>query len=202
VADKFTIRCPVCLANNSVNKNISVNKIINCISCKRNFEFKNALPVKNAQQDKIVSSQAIDEIKIEANLGPIAWIVSLISILLISLIIREYVEDFEGPKFLVFYFIFFIVIYLISTFSRWYWKDCIAVSVVGLIAFEVPAMIRYFDATNNGMENFTVMIVTMLVGGIIFFLRAQHLKDTGDFFGDCSSCSGGGCGGGCGGCGG
>ncbi len=198
----YSIRCPTCLATNSVAKNSSVNKIINCNKCKRKFEFKDALPMKTENHPESVSSKVLNEIYQLENLSISNWVISVIAIILIIIVVRLYDIDMLGSDFIVFYIFTFIITILINTLCRWYWKDILSVSILGFVLFELIGVVRYIDASNNAMQNFSGLQATMFIGGVLFFVRAKHFNNTGNSSGDSSSCSGGSCGGGCGGCGG
>lgn len=206
MTDQYSIRCPTCLATNSVDKNISVNKVISCKSCLQKFVFKNALPIKSEVNDETINNPVIDNIQIVETFGLFSWITGLLLIILTSLIVRNHIDEMKGPDFLFFYILLFVGVFILSSLVRWFWKDIIAISLLGFIFFELVAVIRYIDASKNGMKNFGFMIILMIIGGIIFFIRAKHLNNHSGFAGSSgcssSSCSGGGCGGGCGGCGG
>ncbi len=194
----YSIRCPTCLATNAVNKNISVNKIITCISCKRGFAFKDALPQKNDLKNKATKEIVVNEFTITDSVGNVFWIIAAVSIIALSLIARFYVDDMDGPEFLWFYIKLFLALIILSSMTRWLWRDIIAVSLVPFILFELVAIIRLIDGILMGMSNFWDMVIFMVIGGVIFFLRAHHVSSSSSD-GDCSS---GGCSSGCGGCGG
>ncbi len=195
----YSIRCPTCLATNSVNKNIAVNKIISCISCKRGFAFKDALAQKSEQKNA-TKDITVDAFTIVDSVGNVFWIIAAVGIITLSLIARFYVDDMDGPEFLWFYMKLFVGLIIISSMTRWFWKDIIAVSLIGFILFEFVAVLRLIDGLLMGMRNFWGMAIFMVVGGLLFFVRAHHVSSLSSD-GDCSSGSGG-CGGGCGGCGG
>ncbi len=202
MSNYYSIRCPTCLATNSVVKNASVSKVITCNKCKRKFEFKDALPMKTENNIKPISSKALSEIRQLENLSISNWVISIIGIILIVIVVRLYDMDMLGSDFIVFYIFTFIITILVNTLCRWYWKDILSVSILGFVLFELIGVVRYIDALNNDMQNFSGLQATMFIGGVLFFVRTKHFNNTDNSSGDCSSCSGGSCGGGCGGCGG
>ena len=201
MADEFLIRCPVCLHKHSVTKNISVNKILICERCGKSFEFQNALPDKDSV-NKLNNAVSISEITVTDVVGVKFWLFSLLLCLLSFTYIRDYTVDMNGPGFLGFYFLLFFIVWVFSSVIRWFWIVSDEVSKVGFVLFEGVGVLRFIDGWSLGMRDFEIMIIMMVLGGFIFFLRAEHMQGSGNSSG-CSGCSsGGGCGGGCGGCGG
>jgi hypothetical protein len=83
---------------------------------------------------------------------------------------------------------------------------------MGALIFETVGLTRLLAGAHAGMRRFGLLIVMMLVGGALHFLRAEHFAGGNSRDGGCATfwgwggCSGGGggCGGGgtgCGGCG-
>jgi hypothetical protein len=119
----------------------------------------------------------------------------------------------QGPDFLGLYLGWFFLTRLTVMFLRHFGHDTTATTLIGLVCYELLAVARIIAGTAHGLHRWGFLIAMMVVGGLIFFLRAEHLKkgDGSSWITSCgtgSSCSGGGgcggggCGGGCGGCGG
>jgi ankyrin repeat protein len=116
---------------------------------------------------------------------------------------------FDGPSFLAFYVLLFIVTFASSHAIR---KaiDTDEVNYLALLVFEGVGVIRIFYGATHGMHKFGFLIIGMIIGGIIL-LRPNIIESSGNsgsdgFFSSSSSSScgggcGGSCGGGCGGCG-
>lgn len=202
MADELLIRCPVCLLRRSVAKNIPVREVINCAKCGQSFEFQNALPDKSAVANtKADPSIALGNYTVVEEVGWSFWFLSLLLSLITILLVSGLAVDMRGTEFLWLYFFFFIALWSVSSILRWIWKDHIALSVVACLIFEAVAILRFTDGWPQGMRDFSGMLMMMVGGGVVFFVRAEHMSRRGDGSAGCSSGYGG-CGGGCGGCGG
>lgn len=120
----------------------------------------------------------------------------------------------RGPEFLFLYFAWFVLTFAAVLILRHRGLDKPLTTFSGLLVYEGFAVIRLIDGSAHGLHRWENLIIMMVIGGLVFFVRASHSGDgnsSGGFFHSCSSGSGcgsgsscgGGCGGGgCGGCGG
>ncbi|MDH5355964.1 MAG: hypothetical protein OEY09_16090 [Gammaproteobacteria bacterium] len=202
MADEYLILCPVCLHKHAAPKNIPVQQSIICNKCGRHFEFQNALPDKSSELEHPASSKSsISDYQIIDQVGWSFWLTSLLMLFACISLSRSLTIGMDGPSFIIFYFLLFLTLWIGSTFTRWMWKENIAISVVAFLIFEGIGTYRLFDGWSSGMRKFELLAVFMIIGGYIFFVRARHMRGSRDGSGGCSG-GGGGCGGGCGGCGG
>jgi len=112
----------------------------------------------------------------------------------------DFLPALSGPDFLLLYFVWFVVMYGTVLLFRWSGKDTPMVTLCGIAGYELLGVLRIIIGSLYGKENWGFLILMMVIGGIIFLLRASHLQSNGDGGGWWnSSCSGGS---GCGGCGG
>jgi hypothetical protein len=126
-------------------------------------------------------------------------------------------QNMPGEEFLVFYGLWLLALRVTVLILRSKGFDTALVTMSGIGAFLVPGMLRYMVGSAHGMHRWGFMFIMMVVGTIVFILRAHHFDNMGGggWTSGCSSCSstsscssgGGGCGsscggGGCGGCGG
>ena len=220
-AGTYNIRCPFCLFDREVPKNIDVNAQLDCEGCNRRFQFMNALPGEKVVQAEQMESDS-DELVLEEPeldletrdartmkvifMGAIATILGLWSL-------AGYTTDMDGPSFIVFYLTVGFAILMITNVIRWNYLDSFYVSTYGAALFIGLAIARYFEASAQGMSNFGFMWSICGVGFFTFFFRSEITEDgerNSTFFGTCSGCGsshcsdggcGSGCGGGCGGCG-
>jgi uncharacterized membrane protein YgcG len=124
----------------------------------------------------------------------------------------DFLHTMRGPDFLLLYFIWFIVTFGTVLLFRWRGKDTPLVTLGGLACYELLGLVRIIVGSMHGMQKWDFLILMMVIGGVIFLIRASFNQSNGDggswWSSNCSSGSscggGGGCGsgGGCGGCGG
>ncbi len=206
MASKRIVRCPVCLAAHPVSG--TSTGMIYCGNCNQKFTISTALPSSNdfsRPQEDLVE---INAVHIPDHINPvILWITSLAVFIVALVIARPLMAIPKGPGFLVYYSVFFLFLWAAVIFIRNYLDDHPHVTLIGLAIFEGIGIIRYFDASAVGMKNFGMLLMMMVIGGLLLFLRSEHINNRGDSWsstdagGGCSSGCGSGCGG-CGGCGG
>lgn len=118
----------------------------------------------------------------------------------------SFLHTMRGPDFLVLFAVWFLITFCGVWLFRCRDRDTPVTTLLGLACFEALGIARIMDGSAHGMHNWAFLILMMIIGGLIFFLRAEHFQNdgsNGSCSGGSSSCSsGGGCGGGGGGCGG
>lgn len=120
----------------------------------------------------------------------------------------NFLHTMRGPDFLLLFGGWFIVTFGGVLVFRWCVRDTPITTILGVICFESLGVARIIDGSAHGMHKWLFLILMMILGGLIFFLRADHFQNTGNSDGGSwwgSSCGSSGCGGGgsgCGGCGG
>ena len=199
MSDHYAMRCPTCLNVTSVPKDIDVNTILTCERCARRFEFRNALADNTvAQQAGVVNAAQRDRLMLLG--APVA----MASVAMIS----WWATVLDGPNFLGLYALFGLSAIAVATTVRWYYIDSFTVSTLAAAAYVAAGVIRYFEGSARGLENFEFMWTMLGIGLVLFFVRyeAKRGRDRVTLFGNCggcgsSGCGSSGCGGGCGGCG-
>ena len=129
--------------------------------------------------------------------------------------ILGFLHTMRGPDFLLLFGVWFLVTFGGVLLFRWRGQDTPFTTITGLAGYELLGIVRIIDGSAHGMHNWGFLILMMIIGGIIFLIRAEHFENTGNdgsggswwnsnSSGGSSGCSsgGGGCGGGGGGCGG
>jgi uncharacterized membrane protein YgcG len=120
-------------------------------------------------------------------------------------------EGINGPSFLIFFIIWLIGLRVALTVLRSKGHDYPFTTLACLGLFEGVGVFRIVDGHAHGLHRWGLLVVLMVIGGLLMFLRAEHFNQSGRGDGgscgsttsSCSSSSGGGgCGGGGGGCGG
>ena len=212
MAGSTIIRCPVCLASQTIASGYSADKQIHCGNCHRDFTLRNALPVSDSAGSSISAATAAAEpasaleMEVVQYRNPVlTWLFGFILFILLMNLARPFMLGLKGPGFLFFYGIVLVGIFVGLQLLRKLWEDSLHVSLVALILFEALGVVRYIDGTAIGMHRFGIMFIMMGLGGVLMFMRFESSfgsssSSSCSWFGGCSSCSG--CGGGCGGCGG
>jgi hypothetical protein len=202
----YTIRCPYCLCEKAVPQDIAVDKSLKCKECSRTYEFQNALPAAGDAAPQSVAPEL--HMRSHEDRLQRVLIVGGIAVFLCVWCLSIYASDLDGPSFLMLYLFSGIAGLLISNVVRWNYMDSFFVSTLAAVFFVLLGVLRYIDATAQGMSNFSAIWIMMVIGVVFYFVRSDTSgsKNKTTFFGCCgagcgSSC-GGGCGGGCGGCGG
>ena len=141
-----------------------------------------------------------------------AWLATAFLATLGALVTWDLSRHINGPQFLLLYLLLLCGTLVGQARLRRRWIDWIGISVMGALIFETVGLTRLLAGAHAGMRRFGLLIVMMLVGGALHFLRAEHFAGGNSRDGGCATfwgwggCSGGGggCGGGgtgCGGCG-
>ena len=99
----------------------------------------------------------------------------------------KYLGEVRGPEFLVVYAVMFVIFFAPVLVIRKVWQDHWVVTTAGLVAFEGLGVARIYFAAQQGKHRIGFLLIMMLLGGIIFLLRA---KETGEGYGICGSCGG------------
>jgi hypothetical protein len=204
-AAEYVVRCPYCLREKHVPKDISVEQVLHCDRCDKRYEFQNSLPGR--EDDVQVAVRDLATTSHEQRISRVLFLGLPVACLL-AWSLSAYSHGLNGPTFLVLYFFSGIGSLFISSLVRWNYVDTFYVSSTAAIFYVLLGILRYIDASAQGMSNFGFMVTFMFIGFFLFFIRSEQEggKRKTTFFGSCgggcgSSC-GGGCGGGCGGCGG
>lgn len=210
MAAQYVIRCPICLTKAAVDKDVPVTHEIKCPGCQRFYKLRNALPAKTASSVLPARTRLPPRNGAEDR-GPKTWVIVLGMVFLTVSSFEDY-HGIDGPSFLSFYSWVFLGIWLGVVLLRWMWIDSKAITLTGFLLFEGIGGARLVEWLHQGTKRFGLLIIMMLIGGGLFFLRSEHLKSSGRRNSGCGSggcgsgsgggCDGGGCGGGCGGCGG
>ena len=210
MASTMIIRCPICLASQTVSSSYPADKRIHCGNCDRDFTLGNALTASNTEMPNniVVARQSEPTINMQMEIvqtrNPIVtWLFGLIMLLMIMSYARPFMATLRGPGFLLFFAIILVVTLFGINWLRKAWEDSLHVTLITLILFESLGVLRYIDGSATGLHRFTIMFIMMAVGGILIFARAEYMANNSSS-GGCSGCSSScsGCGGGCGGCGG
>ena len=210
------IRCPACLASQSIASASNADAYVRCIRCGRRFQVRNALsePRSVNQDFEGVPHAAIAH---KNRLDVLAF-VCVAMVLFGSLATAVYGRSMRGPGFLLAFTVLLVYQLIITTLVRHKWRDTWVISLIGFVCFQLVGVDRFLDGSPRGMHNFGFMVLTMVFGGLMFFVRAKsdesgygiggHCAGGSSYGGGCAGgggCGGrGGCGGGggCGGCGG
>jgi uncharacterized membrane protein YgcG len=109
----------------------------------------------------------------------------------------------RGPDFLWLYFVWFIVSFGVVLLTRWRGNDSPWVTAFGVLAYEGLGLLRIVVGSMHDLHRWTFLILMMILGGLIFFIRVEFTRSGGDggtwWGSSCSGGSGGGSGGGGGG---
>lgn len=230
------VRCPVCLYLMAVPLAADDNTELQCVSCKRPFRLRNALasnamtrhgdvaakksplPVRDTRTSEKLAVEVERAEYLPASIAGFAVLGALFVGVTYYVSART-----DGPEFLAYYFAVFAATLLGAVVVRSVWHDVFAVSMVGMLLFEIVGLERIVLGMQQGMQKFEYLVIGMILGGICYFIRfgkqssaAASAGSCGIFiYGGCgsggvSSCSGGsgcssgsscGSSGGCGGCG-
>jgi hypothetical protein len=112
-----------------------------------------------------------------------------------------------GPDFLVFYIFLFLACWVGAVIWRSSSDNDLG-PAIAFIIFELVGGAKLISALSRGKSNVGILVIMMVIGGVVLFVKSMGGTGTGEGSSSCSSCSGsscggGGCGGGgCGGCGG
>lgn len=206
------VRCPYCLRNIRLNEEYLSSEEVSCTGCGRDFECGEGLPyVSDATRARLREKAALEEEEArreEQEANRRTWICGLLFglpvIAVLAFLTAWLTHDVRGPTFLVVYAVFFGIALLGSIVTRCAWVDSLVFRILGFLAFELLGVLRLL--TFSGTK-FGYLYLSMFIGGIIFFLRAEWFSSSdgggGGFFVFGGGGCGGGCGGGgCGGCGG
>ncbi len=200
VAEGQVLRCPVCLAPQTVRRESRSSLI--CPSCFRVFRRENALPLPagNPASAPEATPQASAPVRWTGHIAAAAGLLALTLWLGMGM---------KGPGFLGFYFVVWLVTFFGSLVLRRYpWFS--HSGSVALVVFEGLGVSRLITGLQAGMHRFEYLILMMFIGGWFYLLRSDIEGDGGPGGGSsssgcgssCGSSGGGGCGGGGGGCGG
>lgn len=188
----YQIRCPVCLREMEVPRSTPVFKVMHCPGCGSDFEFQNALPRAKETGRQPRSNASIVESHEQSSRAVFLWSTP---VLFLGLILgTNYSNSLDGPSFMSFILVVFAATFLASFLLRLLWMEIDQIRLVTFLFFEALCVYRLLWGYNHGMRRFGFLVVTMLVGGFLFFLRKESFDSLGGGWG--------GCGGGCGGCGG
>ncbi len=205
------VRCPVCLIKHQVPEGLSPSSRVRCAACDRVFDLVCApasiavAPNERATLPLLQSVGVLSE--------SFWWFVTPILVLAVWGLSYAFFEGMKGPEFLVFYGFFAVLVLIAATTLRHTWRDTWSISIVAFLMFEGTGVIRYIVGSRAGMHKWGFMFIMMVLGGVLFFLRAKEDGKGYGIGGSCGigscggggcgggGCGGGGCGGGCGGCG-
>jgi len=201
-------RCPVCLFSLQLPDSVGTRKEYRCPKCKAAFDAGALLPPLKEPATKAWTPEMATDVK---GVSGFAYLLGAVLFVCIVGGVSAYVEKLKGPDFLVTYGIVFASLFVGSTIVRHAWQDLWAISIWAFLVFESIGAVRILFAYPPGVRKFGFMIGMMVLGGILFFVRAKGDGGYG-VFGSCAGgcggfmgcgSGGGGCGGGgCGGCGG
>src|SRR5258706_170088 len=94
--------------------------------------------------------------------------------------IFSFLHTMKGPEFLALCFVWFVLTFATVLILRWRGFDTPVTTFIGLFCFELLGIVRMIVGSAYGMHKWGFLIAMMIVGGIIFFLRAEHFDNSGD----------------------
>lgn len=203
MSDTYDIRCPVCLTGKTVSKKISFFKILLCEGCGGKFEFRNSLPGIKKQpevSEPVQPATSVSDNHPDQNL--LFWgIISIFFSCGVSVWVGIVGRSMGRYDFLVTLLSLFFITIIGSFLIRFFWWDQTFIRLAGFLAFEGSGVPRLLWGTAEQLGNRNYLIIFLIIGGLLYFARAEHFKveEGGGFGSGCGGCSG--CGGGCGGCG-
>ena len=200
-----TLKCPYCLFEMSEPADHLPGTIYTCVGCHQDFQLEDALPGSPEEQAESPSSIAPPE---EADEYRSYWIVGWSLAILGAVFGYWSCGSIKGPEFINLYFWMAVGLLAVQWVFILAWDDQAPISSVMFLVFESVGVARFLTGYFlYDMRNFGYLAILMMITGVVFFLRMDHMTAGGiggcraGGCGSCSSC-GGGCGGGCGGCGG
>ena len=219
MANAKLIRCPVCLASQTLGSKAQSLEQLYCGNCQRSFKYKDALPLAAPDPiSAIESSGAVEQVSEPAKADTsttvatdktpkkqsgaralFVWFVVLIAVVAIFNYVRPYMTDLRGPEFLGFYLKYFFGVFIVVLFARGLFLNNYHVTLAGLILFEGVGAIRLYDGMAAGMHKFAFLYIMMVIGGLILITRLNSSSGSGSssrsssssswFNSSCSSCS-------------
>lgn len=206
------IRCPICLTKHRVPPELRSAERVRCAACRHCFDLVCGIEAQISPGDSVNRLPALQRAPLLEDLS--RWFAVLMAVLVIWICAYAVMVDMKGPEFLKFFGILFVILILAATLVRHVWADQWKVSILACLTFEGVGLIRLVSGSLAGMHKFDFLLVMMILGGLIFFVRAKADGSGYGIGGGCAiggcgaggcgggGCGGGGCGGGCGGCGG
>ncbi|MBI3898017.1 MAG: hypothetical protein HY308_06940 [Gammaproteobacteria bacterium] len=196
------VRCPACLAQQRTIGKPAPWDQLRCPRCRRDFEFRNALPFKT---DTKSATAAFAE-TIAAPSQTVFWVCGLLLTVLVLLSAYRVQTGFDGPEFLVFYF-FALLLSFLGTYLLRFFGEGDVPNYLSLLIFEGIGVERLLYGLSQGMSKFFGLFVLMVFGFFFLTARTEISRNWNSSNGNSSGGCGGGCGssscgGGCGGCGG
>ena len=168
-----SIRCPVCLFRMRTGKRVAPTQQVRCAKCLRFFPFKDALP------SKLSAAMAIRPAPrpiLSLNRVTIVMLIMLGATVWACIWSWRQAGDVKGPQFVVIYLLMAVV----ALFGQWVirrlWDDRWLVSCLALLLVEAVGVARLISGYRLGMREFETLIVIMVVGGAIQFLRGHHFR--------------------------
>jgi len=168
-----SIRCPVCLFRMRTRKRNALTQQIRCARCLRFFPFKDALPsmlsAATAMRRALHPILSLNRVTIVmlAMLGATVWA---------CIWTWRQAGDVKGLHFVVIYLLMAVV----ALFGQWVirrlWDDRWLVSCLAMLLVEIVGGTRLISSYRLGMREFNILIVIMVIGGAIQFLRGEHFR--------------------------
>lgn len=233
---KDTFRCPVCLFTMSKTGDWPPDTRLQCAKCEAYFKFKDVLPpVKpSPESDALAGDAAMPEASAVGWDREMSDTGRLMTVGLAGLVLVvacwltwSLGRNWDGPTFLFAYALLFFFLIIAQWVVRHGLENRMWVSLAAAVILLAVGLTRIITGSLYlGMSKWMFLIMMMLLGGALQFLRFRQSYEMGSgaWFADshradkdsgsswfsssgCSSCGGGcgggGCGGGgCGGCGG
>src|SRR5580692_5947155 len=85
----------------------------------------------------------------------------------------SFLHTMDGPDFLFVYAGWFVVSFVAVLVFRWSGRDSAATTLIGFLCYESLGVVRIIVGSAYGMHRWGFLIAMMIVGGLVFFLRAE-----------------------------
>lgn len=168
-----SIRCPVCLFRMRRRKRVALTQQVRCSKCLSSFPLKDALPVKlsaaTALRPRFRPILSLNQMTIAmlimlgAGFGACIWT-------------WRQAGEAKGLHFVVIYLLMVVV----ALFGQWVirrlWDDRWLVSCLAWMLVELVGVTRLISGDRLGVEEIAIVMVIMVVGGAIQFLRGEHFQ--------------------------
>jgi uncharacterized membrane protein YgcG len=204
-----TGKCPVCLRPVTLPDRYDYGQRARCPKCRSSYPIESISPYYGSRPSEAleVIEEDLDR-EVEPTGQTLAWLSAIVSLIVLASVCIWFGQTLKGPRYLLFSGIFFVGSIIAATVLRHRWKDEWYISVLALLTFEAIGGFRIWLGLQADMKKFGFLVAIMLIGVVMFFMRAKDESGFG-ILGSCGigggggGCGGGGCGGGwCGGCGG
>lgn len=168
-----SIRCPVCLFRLRTRKRVALTQRVRCVKCLSFFPLRDALPVK-------LSATAA----LRPPFRPILSLNQMSIAMLIMLGAGFWACLWTWRQAGEVKWLHFVVIYAfmagVALFGQWLirrlWDDRWLVSCLASMLVEIVGVTRLISDDRLGLEEILTVMVVMVFGGAIQFLRGEHFR--------------------------